>query len=175
MGLALPVILFSCFYTVLHYTGRGSTFGIAPVGDPDKGRKAEVAVGETLAVTASKINVEYTVIETAHTNVDDFDRAPENGVFLLVHVAVRAKKGKVYACGCDFTLVDAGGKVYTWSLGDFAGKPSFSSPDLVAGQHADGWIVFDVSRSALTGGRVEVRPSVHFGYKHDHLYGSWRL
>jgi hypothetical protein len=172
VGLALPVVLFGCFYAVLDRTG-GATLGIAPAGNP--GQKAQAAVGGTLAVTGPKIDIEYTIIATERVNVDDSGRRPTNGVFLLAHAAVRAKKGSVFACGCDFTFVDAGGKVYQQDPRDIAGKPHFESPDLVAGQHTDGWIVFDVPDHALTGGRVEVRPGVHFGYKADSLYGYWQL
>jgi Domain of unknown function (DUF4352) len=173
VGLVLPVVLFGCFYTVIDRTGGVGGIEIAPVGAP--GEKAEVAVGETLAVTTSKVNIEYTVIETAQAKADDFDRTPTNGVFLLVHTAVRAKKGEVFACGCDFSFVDAGGKVYKQDSRTIPGKPPFESPDLVAGQNTDGWIVFDVPESVLAGGRVEVRPGVHFGYKDGHLRGYWRL
>lgn len=173
VGLVVPAVLFGCFYTVFDRTGGLGGIEIAPVGAP--GEKAEVAVGETLAVTTSRANIEYTVIATAQAKVDDWDRTPTNGVFLLVHVAVRAKKGEVFACGCDFTFVGAGGRVYEQDYQAIFGKPHFESPDLAAGQNTDGWIVFDVPENLLAGGRVEVRPGVHFGYKDGHLRGYWRL
>jgi hypothetical protein len=173
VGLVVPVVLFGCFYTVFDRTGGVGGIEIAPVGAP--GEKAEVAVGETLAVTTSKANIEYTVIATAQAKVDDWDRTPTNGIFLLVHLAVRAKKGEVFACGCDFTVVDADGRVYKQDARIMLGEPHFESPDLAAGQYTDGWIVFDVPESVLAGGRVEVRPGVHFGYRDGQLRGYWRL
>lgn len=89
-------------------------------------------------------------------------------------VTVRAKKGDVDACACDFTVLDANGKVYQYEGRSLPGRPEFvRSPNLLAREYTEGWIFFDVPRSVVTDGRVRLDPDPQGGT--ENLSGYWRL
>lgn len=144
----------------------------APAPDVTTAAPKTVKVGEALSVDTGPITATWTVTKTEVRDGDQYDSAPQNGKYLLVHLAVAVSKGETYSCGCDLSVVDAGGKVFPTGYGSFAGRPDYQVSNLAAGQKTDGWVIFDVSKEAAESGKIQLKVQQLFA---DSAYGYWML
>jgi hypothetical protein len=144
----------------------------APAPDVTTAAPKAVKVGEALTVDTGPVAATWTVTKVEVKDGDQYDSAPQNGKFLLVHLAVSVTKGETYSCGCDLSVVDASGKVFQTGYGSFAGRPDYPVANVAAGQKTDGWVIFDVTADAAKSGKVQLKVQQLFA---DSAYGYWAL
>jgi hypothetical protein len=137
--------------------------------DADQGSGTTVRVGETLTVSGDA-DVDYTLVKTEQKLVDKWGDKASRGVFLLIYMKVTVKSGSDYICSCNLSFVTAGGKVYDSTWESFKGHEELDAVDLAAGQHTDGWVVFDVPKAAVAGAKIQLQPNTF-----QELYGYWQL
>jgi hypothetical protein len=137
----------------------------APDGPPT------VKLGQKITVDGFGGSSEFTVrAGKQHTSAPQSSFfKPDNGIFYAAPVEIKAIKGSVYACPCDFALIAKDGTVYEGTIGigfDNALDPA----QLNAGQRTTGVVVFDVPKAALAGGRIELREGLG-----NQPRGYWQL
>ncbi len=147
-------------------TGSGDTSSsVGGDGQPASSAAPEqttttAAVGQTVTLTSDTLGnknaVEVTLANaTQAAKEPTFGTKPEHGVFLVLDVTVVCKDGTYTANPFNFKFVAQDGSV---SEGAFTVgfKPALSVTQLSAGQKVAGKIVFDVSKEALAGGRIQI-------------------
>jgi len=132
----------------------------------------EVAVGETLTITGTGFEGHYTIIKVEQVDRDEFGLRPEHGTYLLAHMKVEIVEGSTFVCSCETAFVQAGGRVHEETFASIKGKPMFESAELAAGQNTDGWIVFDVPKDTVDGGKIQLTLQ---NFWTDNEYGYWTL
>ncbi len=148
-------------------------------GQPGNAAKAEqadhkpetVAMGAPIRVSADGITATYTVSKPKIKKSSSFMK-PQNGAWLLVFYRVDVTKGEASTCPCDISLVEKSGKVHEWGVGSIDGYPDFTAGSVRAGQHSDGWVVFDLPESAIDGAKVQLKVLSLFG---ENAYGYWQV
>lgn len=147
--------------------GSGDTSSTVSGGD---GKSAEAApqattavgkVGQTITLNSEFLG-DKTVVEVTvggakqHTKEPGaYGSKPEHGVFLVLDVTAVCKQGKYHANPFNFKFVAKDGTVTEQALA-IGFKPELHGTDLAAGQKTAGKIVFDVSKAALAGGRIQI-------------------
>ncbi|MEV4411018.1 DUF4352 domain-containing protein [Catellatospora sp. NPDC049609] len=118
-------------------------------------------VGQTITLSSELLG-DKTAVEVTVTNPKQhtkepgsFGSKPEKGVFLVLDVTVVCKQGTYHANPYNFKFVAKDGTVFEGAF-TIGFKPGLDATDLATGQKTAGKIVFDVSKAALTGGRVQI-------------------
>jgi hypothetical protein len=144
------------------------------VGVTEKKAAAPKAVkaGQKLVVTTSALAATYTLSKVEQRTSDQYDMEPQNGVFVLAFLRVDVSKGEMFACSCELSLVQADGKVRESAYASFRSRPEFESAELKAGQHADGWVMWDMPKSEVKGAKVQLKVASLLS---DSEYGYWSL
>lgn len=146
-------------------TGSGE-----PVAEAtEDSREATTTMGQPLTQSGDT-EATWTVAKPEQKKLAQYDQKPAKGTFLLVYVKVDVKTGTQYVCGCSFQFVDAKGKVYEADYNSFKGREDLGGHEVAAGQHADGWVAFDVPKAALKGGKIKLALNEYTG-----AYGYWTL
>ncbi|WP_250029872.1 DUF4352 domain-containing protein [Paractinoplanes maris] len=151
-------------------TDAGGAADAAPAKKPS-GPKT-VQMGQKLAVNAAGLKGTWTVSKAEIRTKDKYGYAPQNGAWLLVFLRVDVSEGEAFTCPCDISLVQKDGKVNEWGTGGLQGRPDFNATQVAAGQHSDGWVVFDVPKSAIAGSKVQLKIMNLFG---NDAYGYWTV
>lgn len=128
-------------------------------------------VGGAVTVKQGDTQAVYTILKQEKRATDDFDQKAAGGQWLLLHLKVEVKAGQLYACDCALSLVDNTNRVYVQGFATFETRPAFRSSDLKAGQHTDGWVIFEAPKK-LTGAKVQLKITELFG---DDEYAYWNL
>lgn len=157
----------------------GSGAEVSPGGgNPDAaaGKQAAapkaVKVGQKLNVNTDGLAATYTFSKVEQKTADQYGMKPDEGVYLVGYLRVDLTKGETFACSCELSLVQKDGKVREPAYASFKGKPEFESADLKAGQHADGWVAFEVPKGAVKGSKVQLKVAALFS---DSEYGYWSV
>lgn len=130
-------------------------------------------VGTTVTATATNgLEIDYTVSKVEQKTVDKWGQKPDKGVYLLAFLKVEVNSGEDFICSCSISFIGPNGKVFEETFAEFKGHDEFKSVDVAAGQRADGWIVWDVPRSALKGGKIQLSLD---NWASDNAYGYWTL
>jgi methionine-rich copper-binding protein CopC len=118
-------------------------------------------IGQTITLSSELLG-DKTVVDVTVANAKqyakepgEFGSKPEKGVFLVLDVTVVCKQGTYHANPFNFKFVAKDGTVFEGAF-TIGFKPELHATDLAAGQKTTGKIVFDVSKAALTGGRVQI-------------------
>ncbi|GAA1376659.1 DUF4352 domain-containing protein [Catellatospora chokoriensis] len=163
--------------------GSGDTSSSVTGGDakpvesaaPEK-TTAVAKIGQTVTLNNDGLG-ENDIVEITVTNAKQhtkepgsFGSKPERGVFLVLDVTVVCKQGTYHANPYNFKFVAKDGTVSDGAFATF--KPELHATDLSAGQKVAGKIVFDVSKAALTGGRIQVDG---IGLDYDKPAAYWAL
>jgi hypothetical protein len=107
-------------------------------------------LGEKTAASVTVANPKTYTVEPG-----EYGSKPEKGVYLVVDVAVVGKEGAYNANPYNFKFVAADGSVTEQAfVSNF--KPALNSVDLNAGQKTNGKMAFDVPKSAITGGKIQI-------------------
>ena len=129
-------------------------------------------VGNAVSVKQAGNEATYTITKTEKHAKDDLGQAAAgSGQWLLLHLKVSVAKGQLYACDCALSLVDKTGRVYEQSFGSFNKREGFRPADLKAGQHTEGWVIFEAPKN-LTGAKIQLKVLELFG---DGEYAYWNL
>lgn len=157
----------------------GSAGEVSPGGGkPEAVKDAKAAaplavkVGQQLKVNTSGLGATYTLSKMEQKTTDEWDMKPDEGVYLIGFLRVDVSKGETFACACELSLVQKDGKVREQGYASFKGKPAFESAELKAGQHADGWVVFELPKKAIKGSKIQLKISALFA---DSEYGYWTV
>jgi hypothetical protein len=117
-------------------------------------------IGQKVTLTNDLLG-EKTAIEVTVANAKqyaktpgDFGMEPDNGTFLVVDVTVVCKDGSYSTNPFNFKLVAKDGTVADPALATF--KPALSLTELSKGQKVSGKVVFDVSKAALKGAKIQI-------------------
>lgn len=162
-------------------TGGGPAIGASegavvpePGADPTPTVAAPVAakLGEKLTVSSETLGATYLLSKQETKAADEFDQKPENGMFLLVFLRVDVIKGEMFACSCELSFVEADGRVREEVFASFKSRPKLVGTDLKAGQNTDGWVVFDVKKDAVKGGRVQLKVASLLS---ESQFGYWQV
>ncbi len=154
-------------------TGSGAQPGNAAKAESADRKPVTAVMGEPIKVSANEMTASYTVSKPKIKKSGQYGIEPQNGAWLLVFYRVDVAKGEALTCACDLSLVDKTGKVHEWSTGGVDKQyPDFSATSVKAGQHADGWVVFDLPQSAINGAKVQLKVMSLFG---DNAYGYWTV
>jgi Domain of unknown function (DUF4352) len=144
---------------------------------PAEKATATAKVGQTVTLT-NKLLDEKTAIDVTVAKPKqyakepgEFGSKPEKGVFLVLDVTVVSKEGTYGANPFNFKFVAKDGTASEIAIA-VAFKPQLDATDLSAGQKVAGKIVFDVPKSALTGGRVQIDG---VGLDYDKPAAYWTL
>lgn len=147
--------------------------------EPESGVAAEasrqpvaVPVGKPIDVATDVLTATYTLSKAEVRSKDQFGLEAQNGAYLLAFLRVDVAKGETFACACELSLVQKDGKVREQTYASFKGKPAFESAELKAGQHADGWVMWDVPKSAVNSSQVQLKIAQLF---EDSAYGYWTV
>lgn len=118
-------------------------------------------VGQTVTLTSNDLG-DKTVVDVTVANAKQYSKEPgaygdkpEHGVFLVLNVTVLCKDGSYSPNPLNFKFVAKDGAVSETAL-SVAFTPELEATDLATGQKASGKIVFDVSKAAMSGGRVQI-------------------
>lgn len=128
-------------------------------------------VGKSIRVDQGGTVATYTVASPTRGHATVVQK-PAHGVFLLLHVTIAVEKGSVLAGGLDLKLIGPDGTVYEQDLVPVADKPGLRAGEVSAHQKTDGWIMFDTSEKAASGGRVQIKTS---GPLDDDKFAYWQL
>lgn len=135
-----------------------SSPGATPAAAPADDAPATGRVGDTVTLTTSDGGkAYYTVTKVEQKTSDRYGDRPKKGVYLLAHLKVEVVSGEFFACDCDMSFVGPDKKVYEPTYATFSGHDEFEATDLNGGQNTDGWIVWDLPKSALKGGQIQYR------------------
>lgn len=149
----------------LHCSSGTWVAGEAPAPEPAATQDLLQPVGGSFTVSGEGES-EYTLTRTVTKTRDSLGERSARGVFLLAHVKVVVSSGSEYVCTCSFQFVTAAGKAYSDGeprYPEFKGFEELPSDDVAGGQNVDGWVVFDVPKAAVTGGRVGFKPNAFGG------------
>ncbi len=149
----------------------GPAGNAAKAADGDR-KPTTVAMGKPITVDSEGVKATYTVSKPTIKTVGEFGIKPQNGAWLLVKYRVDVAKGEALTCACDISVVDKTNKVHEWSAGGISGYPDFQVTSVKAGQNGDGWVVFDMPKSAINGSKVQLKVQAIFG---DNAYGYWTV
>ncbi len=119
-----------------------------------------VKIGQTITAESYDSKSSWTVTKVEQKTVAQYDQKPERGVFVLAHVKVTVTEGTEYVCGCSLQFVAANGKVYDNDYNSFKGREDMPASEVGKGQNTDGWVAFDVPKSAIKGGRIQWKSSM---------------
>nr|WP_221374441.1 DUF4352 domain-containing protein [Actinoplanes polyasparticus] len=131
-----------------------------------------VQLGQKLAVNSAGVKATYAVSKAEIRTKDQYGITPQNGAWLLVFLRVDVSEGEAFTCACDLQLVQKDGKVHEWGTGGLQNRPDFNATQVKTGQHADGYVVFDVPKAAIAGSKVQLKVPNLFG---DSAYGYWAV
>lgn len=129
-------------------------------------------VGETLTVSNDSTAVNYTLAKVEQKASDSLGLKPNRGVYLLVQLNVQVTKGDAFVCSCELSFVAKDGTVSEETFASFDGRPTFQSADVAAGQKTSGWIIFDVPKAAVKGGKIQLKVTNLLA---DNEYAYWAL
>lgn len=136
--------------------GQGTSVGAAPEPSTAVGK-----VGQTIALSNELLG-DTTAVEVTVANAKQyakepgsFGSKPEKGVFLVLDVTVVCKQGTYHANPFNFKFVAKDGTVSDQAM-TIGFKPALDAIDLNAGQKTAGKIVFDVSKAAIAGARIQI-------------------
>ena len=134
-------------------------------------------VGQTITLTNKlldeKTAIEVTVAKPKQYTKEpgEFGSKPDKGVFLVLDVTVVCKEGTYSANPFNFKFVAKDGTASEIAI-TVAFKPQLDATDLSAGQKVTGKIAFDIPKSAITGGRVQIDG---VGLDYDKPAAYWAL
>jgi hypothetical protein len=131
-----------------------------------------VKIGQKLTVDSGGLHATYTLSKPEIRAEGEFGSEPENGAYLVAFLRVDVAKGETFACSCELSLVQKDGKVREQTYASFDDRPEFESADLKAGQHSDGWVVWDLPKKSINGSKVQLKISSLFA---DSEYGYWTV
>ncbi|MEU7822457.1 DUF4352 domain-containing protein [Catellatospora sp. NPDC049133] len=136
--------------------GDGTSVQAAPEPTTAVGK-----VGQTITLTNELLG-DKTIVDVTVTNPKQhtkepgsYGSKPEKGVFLVLDVTAVCKQGSYHSNPFNFKFVAKDGTVFEQAFA-IGFKPELHATDLAAGQKTSGKIVFDVSKAALTGGRIQI-------------------
>lgn len=168
---AAAVVAVACGADPEVSTGSGGPGNAAKAADGDH-KPVVAAMGKPITVSADGVTASYTVSQPKIKTSGPYGIKPQNGAWLLVNYKVAVTKGEAFTCACDISLVDKSNKVYEFGVGGIDGYPDFQVTSVKAGQNGDGWVVFDLPKSAIDGSKIQLKVVSLFG---DNAYGYWTV
>jgi hypothetical protein len=150
----------------------GAAVGKA-AADAVKGQAPTAAkVGGTITVANGDTTAAWTLNEVRKDKRDEW-HAAVNGLFISGRITVKATSGDTFASTTDITLVTADGQVVDQDYSaSFANRHATITANLSEGQHATGWVFFDVTPAQAKGARLQLKQLALFG---DDPVGYWAL
>jgi hypothetical protein len=130
-----------------------------------------VSMGQKITVNSDGLKATYTLSKPQIKKQDGYIK-PQNGAWFLASLRVDVSAGETYTCGCDLSLVEKDGKVNELGIGGIGGHSDFQPTQLKAGQHAEGWVVFDLPEKNIDGSKVQLKITSLFA---DSAYGYWAV
>lgn len=143
----------------------------SPSATSEAPRENVVKIGRPLVDKRDGFEATYVLSKPEQKTTDEFGLKPKRGVFVLVFLQVSVKEGSDYICSCNLQFVGPDGSVYEEEFSSFAGKDTMSANDVGHGQKVSGWTSFDVPKSALKGGKIQLKPNMFDGDR----VGYWAL
>jgi hypothetical protein len=128
--------------------------GQGPAGDQGP---ATAAIGQTVTLSNSSTSVQITLSDAKQYTTNphsSFDK-PQKGVYVVVNATIVCAKGTYMANMFNFKFVGGDGTAYSPTIA-IGFDPTLDSVTLNAGQKAAGNIIFDVSKAAVAGGKIQV-------------------
>jgi hypothetical protein len=164
----------------------GSSSGTDSSVSGGKGQKVESAASEKTTTTA-KVGQTVTLSNTLFDNKTviqvtlanpkqyikepgEFGGKPEKGIYLVLDATVVCKEGTYDANPFNFKFVAKDGTASEVTYAEF--KPALNATSLSAGQKVSGKIVFDIPKTAVSGGRVQIDG---VGLDYDKPAAYWAL
>ena len=139
----------------------------------DKGTKPiAVQIGKPLTVNSAGLGAKYTLSKPEIRTSGEFGSKPSNGAYLVAFLRVDVTKGETFACSCELSLVQKDGKVREQAFASFDDRPMFESAELKSGQHADGWVAWDLPKKEINGSKVQLKVAALFA---ESEYGYWTV
>lgn len=137
-------------------SGKGQKVGAA-----SEKATTTAKVGQTVTLSNSLLSDKTTIAVTLANpkqytrEPGEFGSKPEKGVFLTVDVTAVCKEGSYDVNPLNFKFVAKDGTAsdYAPTLGF---KPVLDATSISAGQKVSGKLVFDIPKSAVSGGRIQI-------------------
>lgn len=144
----------------------------SPVGEPTTetaDQNVTAKVGETLTVTGDATE-KWTLVKTEQHARDEWGDKAGKGIYLALQMKVTVTDGSAFICSCSMQFIGPDNTVYDPTYRSIKNHDELPSTDTGNGQKVAGWVVFDLPKSALKGGRIQLKPNVW-----DDVYGYWAL
>ena len=153
--------------------GGGAGQGVATA---TQAKTATAKIGQTVTLTSEGLG-DKAVVSVGLSNAKqyakepgEFGSKPDHGVYLVIDVAVVCKQGTYFASPANFKFVAKDGTASDVAFAEF--KPTLDTINLSVGQKTSGKIVFDVSKAAIAGGRIQIDGT---GFDFDQPAAYWTL
>ncbi len=153
--------------------GKGQTVDSAPPTRSTTTAKVGQTVTLTNDLAGDKTTVNVTVASPKQYSKEpgDFGSTPEHGLYLVLDVTVVCKQGTYSANPFNFKFVAKDGTVSEGAM-TVSFTPALNATDLSAGQKVAGKIAYDIPKTALSGGRVQIDG---IGLDYDQPAAFWAL
>lgn len=125
-----------------------------PSSEPPGGTTENLAVGQTATITidgSAAGTLTVTKVSTAVVEPGEFGSSPDRGLFLIVHLGAVGTGVPFDVNAFEFSVTGSDGTHYEDATFSGAWGPEFSGTTLNSGEHSNGTLVFDVSRTAKHG------------------------